>query len=69
VAERVRVREVDDDEDRRLLRIIRHGTGPVVTWRQAQMVLLCAQGMPTAKIADMSFTSDDEAVIDWANVA
>lgn len=33
------------------------------------MVLLCAQGMPTAKIADMSFTSDDEAVIDWANVA
>jgi hypothetical protein len=37
VAERVRVREIDDDEGRRLLRIIRRGTGSVVTWRRAQM--------------------------------
>ncbi|MFJ9583837.1 IS630 family transposase [Streptomyces acidicola] len=58
MAEPVRVREIDDDEGRRLLRIIRRGTGSVVTWR-AQMVLLSAQGMPVAKIADVSFTSAD----------
>jgi transposase len=42
-----------------LLRIIRRGTGSVVTWRRAQMVLLSAQGMPVAKIAEVSFTSAD----------
>lgn len=31
----------------------------MVTWRRAQMVLLSAQGMPVAKIAEVSFTSDD----------
>ncbi|MFK0127044.1 IS630 family transposase [Streptomyces nigra] len=59
MAERVRVREIDDDEGRRLLRIIRRGTGSVVTWRRAQMVLLSAQGMPVAKIAEVTFTSAD----------
>ncbi|MEU8618799.1 IS630 family transposase [Streptomyces sp. NPDC048623] len=59
MAERVRVREVDDDEGRRLLRIIRRGTGSVVTWRRAQMVLLSAQGMPVVKIAEVTFTSAD----------
>jgi transposase len=59
VAERVRAREIDDDEGRRLLRIVRRGTGSVVTWRRAQMVLLSAQGMPVAKIAEVTFTSDD----------
>ncbi|GAA2623710.1 hypothetical protein GCM10010307_09330 [Streptomyces vastus] len=59
VAERVRVREIDDDEGRRLLRIIRRGTGSVVTWRRAQVVLLAAQGMPVAKIAEVTFTSAD----------
>lgn len=59
VAERVRVRDIDDDEGRRLLRIIRSGTGSVVTWRRAQMVLLSAQGMLVAKIAEVTFTSDD----------
>nr|WP_248844002.1 helix-turn-helix domain-containing protein [Streptomyces hirsutus] len=34
-------------------------TGPVVTWRRAQMVLLSAQGMPVAKIAKVTFTSAD----------
>jgi transposase len=57
--ERVQVREIDDDEGMRLLRIIRRGTGAVVTWRRAQMVLLSAQGMPVARIAEVSFTSDD----------
>jgi hypothetical protein len=59
VAERARVREIDDDEGRRLLRIIRRGTGSVVTWRRAQMVLLSAQSMPVVKIADVTFTSAD----------
>lgn len=59
MAERVRVRGIDGDEGRRLLRIIRRGTGSVVTWRRAQMVLLSAQGMPVARIAEVSFTSDD----------
>ena len=59
VAERVRVRELDDDEGRRLLRIVRRGTGSVVTWRRAQMVLLSGQGMPVARIAEVSFTSAD----------
>ena len=53
------MREIDDDEGQRLLRIVRRGTGSVVTWRRAQMVLLSAQGMPVAKIAEVSFTSDD----------
>jgi len=59
VAERVCVREIDDEEGQRLLRITRSGTGSVVTWRRAQMVLLPAQGMPVAKIADVTFTSAD----------
>ncbi|GAA1824496.1 hypothetical protein GCM10009682_50900 [Luedemannella flava] len=55
----MRVREIDDDEGRRLLRIIRRGTGSVVTWRRAQMVLLSAQGMPVAKIAEVTFAGPD----------
>jgi transposase len=59
MAERAAVRETDDDEGRRLLRIVRRGTGSVVTWRRAQMVLLSAQMMPVAKIAEVTFTSED----------
>ncbi|MBB4981099.1 IS630 family transposase [Streptomyces nymphaeiformis] len=59
MAEWVRVREIDGDEGQRLLRIIRRGTGSVVTWRRAQMVLLSAQGMPVVKIAEVTFTSAD----------
>ncbi|MFF0698469.1 IS630 family transposase [Streptomyces tendae] len=59
MAERVRVREIDDEEGRRLLRIIRRGTGSVVTWRRAQMVLLSAQGMSVDKIAAVTFASPD----------
>jgi hypothetical protein len=51
VTDRVRVREIDDDEGQRLVRIIRRGSGSVVTWRRAQMVLLPAQGMDVAAIA------------------
>jgi hypothetical protein len=59
VTHRLRVREIDDDEGRRLLRIVRRGRGSVVTWRRAQMVLLSAQGMDVAAIARVAFTSED----------
>ena len=59
VAERLRMREIDDDEGRRLVRIIRRGSGSVVTWRRAQMVLLSAQGMDVPAIAKVAFTSED----------
>jgi transposase len=59
VTERLQVREIDDDEGQRLVRIVRRGTGSVVTWRRAQMVLLSAQGMNVAAIARVAFTSDD----------
>ena len=52
VTDRVRVREIDDDEGKRQLRIIRRGSGLAVTWWRAQTVLLSAEGMPVAKIAD-----------------
>ncbi len=57
--ERLRVREIDDDEGRRLVRVVRRGSGSVVTWRRAQMVLLSAQGMDVAAIAKVAFTSED----------
>jgi len=42
MADRVRVRQIDHDEGRRLVRIVRRDSGSVVTWRRAQMVLLSA---------------------------
>jgi transposase len=59
VTERLRVREIDDDEGQRLVRIIRRCSGSVVTWRRAQMVLLSAQGMDVPAIARVAFTSED----------
>ena len=59
VTERLRVREIDDDEGRRLVRIVRRDSGSVVTWRRAQMVLLSAQGMDVTGIAKVAFTSED----------
>ena len=41
------------------MRIIRRGSGMVVTWRRAQMVLLPAQGMDVPAIAKVAFTSED----------
>ncbi len=55
----MRVREIDGDQGRQLLRIIRWGTGSVLTWRRGQMVLLSAQGMAVVKIAEVTFTSPD----------
>src|SRR5262249_47116701 len=59
VAERVRVREIDDGEGRRLVRIVRRDSGSVVTWRRAQMVLLSAQGMDVAGISKVAYTRED----------
>jgi transposase len=59
MAGRVRVREIDDDEGNRLMRIVRRGSGSVVTWRRAQMVLWSAQGMSVPQIAKLGFTSED----------
>ncbi|EMQ99984.1 helix-turn-helix domain-containing protein [Paeniglutamicibacter gangotriensis] len=57
---RVMVREIDNDEETQLLQIVRRGgSGPVVTWRRAQMVLLSARGMDVAAIAEVAFTSLD----------
>ena len=39
------VREITNEEGNRLLRIVRRGSGSVVRWRRAQMVLWSAQGM------------------------
>ncbi len=41
------------------MRIVRRGSGSVVTWRRAQMVLLSAQGMDVPAIAKVAFTSED----------
>jgi hypothetical protein len=59
VAERVQVRPISNDDGNRLLRILRRGTGSVVTWRGAQMVLLSAQAMDVPQIARVTFTSED----------
>jgi transposase len=59
VTDRLRVREIDDDEGRRLVRIVRRGSGSVVTWRRAQMVLLSAQHVDVPAIAKVAFTSED----------
>jgi hypothetical protein len=43
------------------VRIVRRGSGSVVTWRRAQMVLLSAQGMDVPAIAKVAFTSEDRS--------
>ena len=54
----VRVREIVDVEGKRLVRIVRRGSGSVVTWRRAQVVLLSARRMNVAGIARVAFTSE-----------
>ena len=53
------MREIDDDEGRHLVRIVRRDSGSVVTGRRAQMVLLPAQGTDASAIAKVAFTSED----------
>ncbi len=59
MAARVELREISNEEGNRLLRIVRRGSGSVVTWRRAQIVLLAAQRMPAARIAEVVFSDPD----------
>lgn len=59
MAERVAVRDISKDEGQKLLRIVRRGSGSVVRWRRAQIVLWSAQHMDVPAIAKIAFTSED----------
>jgi transposase len=59
MAERVRVRDLTNVEGNKLLSIIRRGSGSVVRWRRAQIVLWSAQAMDVPQIARIAFTSED----------
>jgi transposase len=59
MAERVVVREISGPEGNKLLGIVRRGSGSVVRWRRAQIVLWSAQGMDVPAIAKIAFTSED----------
>jgi hypothetical protein len=61
MAERVQVRDLTNDEGRKLLSIVRRGSGSVVRWRRAQIVLWSAQHMDVPAIAKIAFTSEDGA--------
>jgi hypothetical protein len=61
MADRVQVREISDDEGRRLLKMVRRSSGSIVTWRRAQIVLWSAQQMDVPQIAALGFTSEDRA--------
>jgi len=50
---RVELRGISNEEGNRLLRAVRRGSGSVVTWRRAQIVLLAVQAMPAARIAEV----------------
>ena len=57
MAERVFVRDLAPEEGRKLLSIIRRGSGSVVRWRRSQIVLWLARRMSVAQIAEIAFTS------------
>jgi transposase len=59
LAARVELRQITNEDGNRLLRIVRRGSGSVVTWRRAQIVLLSAQGMSPARISEVVFTDPD----------
>ena len=59
MAERVFVRDLAPQEGQKLLSIIRRGSGSVVRWRRAQIVLWSAQRMSVQQIAEIAFTSED----------
>ena len=57
--ERMAVRDITNDEGKQLLQIVRRGSGSVVRWRRAQIVLWSAQRMDVPAIAKIAFTSED----------
>lgn len=62
MAERVQVRDLAPLEGQKLLGIVRRGSGSVVRWRRAQIVLWSAQAMDVPAIARIAFTSEDGSV-------
>jgi len=60
MAERVRVREFTSAEGNKLLGIVRRGSGSVVRWRRAQIVLWSAQAMDVPATAKIAFTSEEQ---------
>ena len=59
MAERVQVRDLMPVEGNKLVGIVRRGSGSVVRWRRAQIVLWSAQAMDVPAIAKIAFTSED----------
>jgi len=62
MAERVRVRRLNDEEGRQLQRIVRRGGASeksIVKWRRAMVVLASAGGNDVAVIARLVQTSPD----------
>ena len=59
MAEPVAVREISNEEGRKLLSIVRRGSGSAVGWRRAQIALWSAQHMDVPAIAKIAFTSED----------
>lgn len=59
MAERVQVRDLAPSEGQKLLGIVRRGSGSVVRWRRAQIVLWSAQRTDVLAIAKIAFTSED----------
>lgn len=59
MADRVQVRDLSPSEGQKLLAIVRRGSGSVVRWRRAQVVLWSAQAMSVPAIAKIAFTSED----------
>ena len=53
------VRDITNEEGNKLLAIVRRGSGSVVRWRRAQIVLWSAQRMDVPAIAKIAFTSED----------
>jgi hypothetical protein len=57
-AEGVQLREISNDGGRRLLAIVQRGSGSVVGFRRAQIVLWSAQGMDVASIVEAAAFTD-----------
>lgn len=54
----VHIREISNIEGNKLYSIVHQGTGSVVRWRRAQVVLWSAQGMEVPQIAPLAFTAE-----------
>jgi transposase len=59
MAERVAVRDITTEEGRKLLSIVRRGSGSVVRWRRAQIVPWSPQRIDVPAIAKIAFTSEE----------